>query len=118
MEFKQITHLPSTVPAARKIPKRQKRRSVSAQMKWVRRFLRSGMSQVAFCREHNINLKTFGNWKRKFDQLQMNPSSCEASTTIQKHQALNLTFPNGIRIEASIDLSTLNHWFKELVACK
>ena len=59
MEFKQITRLPSAVPAARKIPKRQKRRSVSAQMKWVRRFLRSEMDQAEFCRKHKLTPKTF-----------------------------------------------------------
>ncbi|WP_416188685.1 IS66 family insertion sequence element accessory protein TnpA, partial [Nitrosomonas sp.] len=25
----------------------------------------SGMSQAAYCREHGLNTKTFGNWVRK-----------------------------------------------------
>ena len=122
MEFKQITRLPSAVPAARKIPKRQKRRSVSAQMKWVRRFLRSEMDQAEFCRKHKLTPKTFGNWKRKFNQRntpkQVNNSRTETTINKQTQESLHITLPSGIRIDVNMDQSSVSHFFKALLTCK
>ncbi|MCP5245593.1 MAG: IS66 family insertion sequence element accessory protein TnpB [Burkholderiales bacterium] len=40
------------------------------QIRHIKAWQASGLSQVAYCRDHGLNSKTFGNWLRTFRDVQ------------------------------------------------
>ena len=46
------------------------RQPVSFWKNHINQWQQSGLSQLAYCQEHNLVINTFGNWKRK-----LNPAS-------------------------------------------
>ena len=79
----------------------------------------SGMSQAAYCREHGLNTKTFGNWVRKHRSGQVVRSPTLVPVTIK-----SMPMPaNTTRLRGQGDHvlelpSTVSpHWLGELLKC-
>jgi transposase-like protein len=79
----------------------------------------SGMSQAAYCREHGLNTKTFGNWVRKHRAGQDIRSPALVPITIKP-----MSVPAGMlhlrgRGDHVLELpSTVSpHWLGELLKC-
>ena len=78
----------------------------------------SGMSQAAYCREHGLNTRTFGNWVRKhragqvirseFVPVTIKPMSVPASTLRLRGQGDHV-------LELPSTVSP--HWLGELLKC-
>lgn len=116
MEFKQVT-----APGLRAVPARSAYASISEQKRWIRRYEESGLNQMAFCRENNLNVKTFGRWKRKFDVppplLTETALSLEA-TVKPSRQQVHCVLPNGINFEFGLESELLSQFVRELCQCK
>ena len=81
----------------------------------------SGMSQAAYCRKHDLNTKTFGNWVRKHraDHVIRSPALVPVTVTIK-----SMPMPtNMIRLRGQGDHvlelpPTISpHWLGELLKC-
>lgn len=78
----------------------------------------SGMTQAAYCREHGLNTKTFGNWVRKhragqvirseFVPVTIKPMSVPANTLRLRGQGDHV-------LELPSTVSP--HWLGELLKC-
>lgn len=80
----------------------------------------SGLSQVAYCREHGLNIKTFGNWLRAYrDKQKYNPRTSLMPVTIKAAApALNhlkLRCSSNHILELPADISP--QWLGELLKC-
>ncbi|MBK7491954.1 MAG: IS66 family insertion sequence element accessory protein TnpB [Nitrosomonas sp.] len=73
----------------------------------------SGMSQAAYCREHGLNTKTFGNWVRKHRADQVIRSPALIPVTIK---SIPMPMANMIRLRGQGDhvlelpLTISPHW--------
>jgi len=78
----------------------------------------SGMSQAAYCREHDLNAKTFGNWVRKHRSGQVIRSPALVPVTITVPMPANTLSLRG-RGDHVLELpSTVSpHWLGELLKC-
>ena len=79
----------------------------------------SGMSQAAYCREHDLNTKTFGNWVRKNRSGQVIRSPALIPVTIKPvPMPVNTLCLRG-RGDHVLELpSTVSpHWLGELLKC-
>jgi hypothetical protein len=86
----------------------------------------SGLSQADYCRQQNLNRKTFSVWTRRvqgdlslnkdvpveFISVQVAPSVPVATT---EASTILLRFPNGAQLELSTVVSP--HWLAELLRC-
>ena len=86
----------------------------------------SGLSQADYCRQQNLNRKTFSVWTRRvqgdlslnkdvpveFISVQVAPSVPVATT---EASTILLPFPNGAQLELSTVVSP--HWLAELLRC-
>jgi len=79
----------------------------------------SGMSQAAYCREHGLNTKTFGNWVRKHRVGQVIRSPALVPVTIKPMPASAGTLHLRGRGDHVLELpSTVSpHWLGELLKC-
>lgn len=51
----------------------------------------SGLTQAAYCREHGLKIKSFGNWKQK-------PTACAAPVSLAEVPAAIFPFAKPIRL--------------------
>lgn len=79
----------------------------------------SGMSQAAYCREHGLNTKTFGNWVRKHRADQVIRSPALIPVTIKSMPMPANTLRLRGRSDHVLELpSTVSpHWLGELLKC-
>ena len=79
----------------------------------------SGMSQAAYCREHGLNTKTFGNWVRKHRAGQVIRSPALVPVTIKPMpvptNTLRLRGQGDHVLELPPTISP--HWLGELLKC-
>jgi transposase-like protein len=80
---------------------------------------KSGVTQVAYCREHGLNTKTFGNWVRKHRAGQVIRSPALVPVTIKPMPAsadmLHLRGRGDHVLELPSTVSP--HWLGELLKC-
>jgi len=81
----------------------------------------SGLSQAQFCRDHNLKVRDFGYWKRKFSQSSSAVSfvPLRVKSSPSPSSSLGLVLDSGLRIEvregfSSGTLRDLIHTLREL----
>ena len=81
----------------------------------------SGLSQAAYCREHKLNSKTFGNWLRVYRTEQIDFQTAAAmipvniKPAISSTSALYLHGSGGHTLQLPADVSP--QWLGELLKC-
>lgn len=90
------------------------------QQEHIEAWLASGISQVAYCRQHKLNSKTFSNWLRVYRCQQVTPVAptlipVEIKSKGSPLGSLYLRFPQGHTLELSADVSP--QWLGELLKC-
>ncbi len=87
----------------------------------IEKWRQSGLSQVAFAREHSLDIKRMGYWARSFTQHDK-PKSLVAvaikpafSTMPTTQSALTLRSPSGWTVTLPPDLPAT--WLSELLQC-
>ena len=81
----------------------------------------SSLSQAAYCREHKLNSKTFGNWLRKYRAEQLDSQVPAAmipvniKPAISSTSALYLHGSGGHTLQLPADVSP--QWLGELLKC-
>lgn len=80
----------------------------------------SGLSQAAYCRDHGLNSKTFGNWLRTYRDVQKHnqPSSlipAKITPAAPLSGYLKLRCSGGHTLELPADVSP--QWLGELLKC-
>lgn len=79
----------------------------------------SGMSQAAYCREHGLNTKTFGNWVRKHRAGRIIGSAALVPVTIKPMpmpaNTMRLRGQDDHVLELPPTISP--HWLGELLKC-
>ncbi len=61
---------------------------------------KSGLTQTAYCKQHNIKLANFGYWRTRLNRS--NPSRKLIPVPIESVTMIRLALPNGIRLEAPL----------------
>ena len=79
----------------------------------------SGMSQVAYCRAHGLNAKTFGNWARKHRAGRGVRSPALVPVTIKPMPVqANTIYLRGLGDHVlELPLTVSPHWLGELLKC-
>lgn len=90
------------------------------QQKHIEVWQASGLSQVAYCRQHKLNSKTFSNWLRIYRSQQVVPVAPTLIPVEIKSQALSpgvlcLRWSQGHTLELPADVSP--QWLAELLKC-
>ena len=90
------------------------------QQEHVEAWQRSGLSQVAYCRLHQLNSKTFSNWLRiyRFQQVASATSTLipvEIKSEPSSPESLYLRWPQGHTLELPANVSP--QWLRELLKC-
>ena len=80
----------------------------------------SGLSQVAYCRQHKLNSKTFSNWLRVYRSRQVASAApalipVEIKSSNSPSGSLCLRWPQGHTLELPADVSP--QWLGELLKC-
>ena len=90
------------------------------QIRHIKAWQASGLSQVAYCRDHGLNSKTFGNWLRVYRDVQKDnqrtsliPVTIRTTTTPSDY--LKLRCSGGHTLELPADVSP--QWLGELLKC-
>ena len=123
MEFKQIVKA-NVDQATRSKKKRKSYVSTKRQADFVSLWEESQISQTEFCRQHDINLKTFSNWRKKTnEQHALSASRLNKpgkAPSRQSRHCYEIVFPNGIKLYVidSVEKSLLSLIIKEIHACK
>jgi len=62
---------------------------------------RSGLSQAQFCRDHNLKVRDFGYWKRKFSRSSNAVSfvPLRVQSSLSAPSPLGLVLDSGLRVE-------------------
>ncbi len=78
-----------------------------------------GMSQAAYCREHGLNTKTFGNWVRKHraDQVIRLPALVPVTIEPMPASAGTLHLRGRGDHVLELPLTVSPHWLGELLKC-
>ncbi len=78
-----------------------------------------GMSQAAYCREHGLNTKTFGNWVRKHraDQVIRLPALVPVTIKPMSVPAGTLHLRGQGDHVLELPLTVSPHWLGELLKC-
>ena len=91
------------------------------QQKHIESWQVSGLSQAAYCREHGLNSKTFGNWLRIYRTAQMDSQLPAAMIPVNikpatpSTSALYLYGSGGHTLQLPADVSP--QWLSELLKC-
>ena len=80
----------------------------------------SGLSQVAYCRQHKLNSKTFSNWLRIYRSQQVTSTAptlipVEIKSEASPSGSLCLRCPQGHTLELPVDISP--QWLGEFLKC-
>ncbi|SET71201.1 hypothetical protein SAMN05216326_1843 [Nitrosomonas marina] len=80
----------------------------------------SGLSQAAYCRDHGLNSKTFGNWLRVYRDVQKHnqrtsliPVTIRTTTTPSDYLKLRCTGGHTLELPANVS----PQWLGELLKC-
>ncbi len=90
------------------------------QQKHIEAWQASGLSQMAYCRQHQLNSKTFSNWLRIYRSQQVNTTAptlipVEIKSESSPPGSLCLRWPQGHTLELPADVSP--QWLAELLKC-
>ncbi|SEN41979.1 IS66 family insertion sequence element accessory protein TnpA [Nitrosomonas marina] len=90
------------------------------QLRHIRAWQSSGLSQTSYCRKHGLNSKTFGNWLRVYrrTQLRSQPGSMVPVTitpAVPVTDYLRLRCSGGHTLEVPANVSP--QWLGELLKC-
>ena len=90
------------------------------QQKHIEAWQASGLSQVAYCRQHKLNSKTFSNWLRIYRTKQVSAAAptfipLEIKRKASPSGLLCLRWPQGHTLELPADVSP--QWLAELLKC-
>ena len=95
--------------------------AISAQQqKHIKSWQVSGLSQVAYCRQHQLNSKTFSNWLQAYRSQQVASASptlipVEIKSNVSPPGLLCLRWPQGLTLELPADVSP--QWLGQLLKC-
>ncbi len=81
---------------------------------------RSGLSQRAWCLQHDVAVQTFGYWCRKLSAgPALLPVVVDAQATDPWPVSLEVLLGNGVmmRLPLSVSSDALSRWLRELRAC-
>ena len=96
-------------------------RTQEQQIRHIKAWQASGLTQVAYCRDHGLNSKTFGNWLRTYRDVQKHSQRTSLiPVTIRTTAAttsgyLKLRCSGGHTLELPADVSP--QWLGELLKC-
>lgn len=90
------------------------------QQKHIEAWQLSGLSQVAYCREHQLNSKTFSNWLQAYRSQQVTSAAptlipVEIKSKASPSGTLCLRWPQGHTLELPEEVSP--QWLAELLKC-
>ncbi|GJL76107.1 IS66 family insertion sequence element accessory protein TnpB [Nitrosomonas sp.] len=90
------------------------------QQKHIESWQASGLSQVAYCRQHKLNSKTFSNWLRFYRSQQVASTvptliPVEIKSKVSSSGSLCLRCPQGHILELPADVSP--QWLGDLLRC-
>lgn len=90
------------------------------QIRHIKAWQVSGLTQVAYCRDHGLNSKTFGNWLRAYRDVQKHNQRTslipvKITPTSPVSDYLKLRCSNGHTLELPTDVSP--QWLGELLKC-
>jgi len=90
------------------------------QQEHVESWQSSGLSQVAYCRQHQLNSKTFSNWLRTYRSQQVDVATStlipvEIKPEYSPPGSLCLRWPQGHTLELPADVSP--QWLGQLLKC-
>ena len=90
------------------------------QQKHIETWQVSRLSQVAYCRQHKLNSKTFANWLRIYRSQQVVSSAptlipIEIKSQVSSSSTLCLRLTQGHTLELPADVSP--QWLAELLKC-
>ena len=90
------------------------------QQKHIEAWQLSGLSQVAYCRQHQLNSKTFSNWLQAYRSQQAESTAStlipvEIKSKVSPSGSLCLRCPQGHTLELPADVSP--QWLAELLKC-
>ena len=79
----------------------------------------SGMSQAAYCREHGLNTRTFGNWvhKHRADQVIRSPALVPITIKPMSMPANTLCLRGQGDHVLEMPSTVSPHWLGELLKC-
>ena len=84
----------------------------------IERWQSSGISQRAYCEQHNLKCHVFTYWKRKYgEQSDIHTSSFIPVLATPETQPLGLcvTLPNGVRVEGMTSLDQITSLLQALL---
>ncbi len=90
------------------------------QQKHIEAWQTSGLSQVAYCRQHKLNSKTFSNWLRVYRSQQVSAVvpiliPVEIKSETSSSNSLWLRWPGGHALELPAGVSP--QWLGKLLRC-
>ncbi len=90
------------------------------QQKHIEAWQTSGLSQVAYCRQHKLNSKTFSNWLRVYRSQQVASAAptlipVEIKSNVSPSGTLCLRWSQGHTLVLPADVSP--QWLAELLKC-
>ncbi len=90
------------------------------QQKHIEAWQSSGLSQVAYCRQHKLNSKTFSNWLQVYRSQQVASAAptlipVEIKSKASSSGSLCLRWSQGHTLELPADVSP--QWLAELLKC-
>ena len=90
------------------------------QQKHIKTWQESGLSQVAYCRQHKLNSKTFSNWLQAYRSQQVASAAptlipVEIKSKVSPSGSLYLRWPQGHTLELPADVSP--QWLGQLLKC-
>ena len=83
-------------------------------------WLRSGLSQRAWCVQHGVAVQTFGYWCRRLSGAPaLLPIVVDTPTADQSLMLVEVLLGNGVamRLPSSLSSDVLSRWLRELRAC-
>lgn len=84
----------------------------------IEKYSGSGLSGIAFCREHHIDLSRFYSWRRRFQRTDQNRMPNGTSTGFLELVSCSKQSESGIRIRLGEDLSIeVDQGFDPLTLC-
>lgn len=109
-------------------PHSPRRTSKSEQLNYLQQWQASGMRQTDFCKQHNINIKTFANWRKRLARDNALASSAPVKGSSSNQSALKqlepaylkVTAPNGLScsIPNNLNLDLILSLVRVLSSCK
>ncbi len=122
MNFKQVTATKACKLQQSK-PKKNYA-STAEQAQYVKRWQESRLKQSAFCRQHNLNPKTFSQWIKKFtvnkNGLVLDQPHKAPGKRLMQVDYLELKLANGasVNFQGTLQGAWIHSMIEEILACK